>query len=239
MALPSRPIGVLDRTYARNHHVSFSVLYDGVKVMDDANRIISRSKGFVEGPQYNWQAFLGSQVAYAFTALNHPVIPTKGIALASTAAYTGNLQRPDRSIGRFTTDLDVYGPLIKNFSLALRSGAATINGNPDFYQLNNLGGTNSVRGYQRYRFYGKTTFYNQNELRWIPQLKTKYYDGPVGLFVLFDQGRVWQPGEKSDKMHYSYGGGFIITPLNKVAITTAFAKSPEEGRFHISLRKLF
>lgn len=229
----------LTRNFARFHTLGWSVLYDGIRVHNDVGRFASKDTATVEAAQYKRQDFLGSRLFYSFDAINRPYVPTKGLQFVVSGAYTENLVREGHSFARFTGDLNVYVPLFNRLSYVLRTGVATIHGNPDFYQLNSVGGTNTIRGYERFRFYGKTSFYNQNELRWLPTIETKLYTGELGFFALFDQGRVWQPGEISTKMHYGYGGGIIVTPLNKVVITAAYALSNEDGRFHLNLRRIF
>ncbi len=229
----------ISKTLATRHTIGVSLLYDGIRVMDDADRLISKAKNIVEPAEYNRQTFLGSRLAYGYEALNSPVIATKGLQVTSSASYTENMEEHTHSFARFTTDVDVYLPLTGAFSFVTRAGAATITGNANFYQLNTLGGSNTIRGYQRFRFYGKTSFYNQNELRWITTADTRLYKGRFGLFSLFDQGRVWHPGDVSGKIHYGYGGGIILAPKDKYVVTAAFATSEDDKRFHLNLKRIF
>ena len=57
----------------------------------------------------------------------------------------------------------------------------------------------------RERFYGKTNFYNNNELRWIKNTHNYLFAGRIGLLAFVDNGRIWQPLELSDKWHTAYG----------------------------------
>jgi hypothetical protein len=228
-----------DKTIAFFHFLQFNILYDAIKVYEDANRIAVQLKPKLTGAEYSRQSFLGSRVGYTYQKLSSQVIAEKGVEFSASAAYTENLQRRAHSFARFTTDVDVYVPLRRKLSAVIRSGLAAMTGNPDFYQLNTLGGTNTIRGYQRFRFYGKTAFYNQNELRWLTSIATKPFAGQVGVFALFDQGRVWHPGEASNKLHFGYGGGIILAPGNKVVVTGAYAMSNEDKRVHLSIRRVF
>ncbi len=100
-------------------------------------------------------------------------------------------------------------------------------GDADFYHLNKLGGYTNLRGYDRERFTGKTVFYNNNELRWVTNTKNIFFNGQLGLFAFYDQGRVWQPLEVSNKWHDGYGAGFFIIPFNRAALTATYATSTE------------
>ena len=165
-------------------------------------------------------------------------MPTKGFKLNAGASYQGNLHRGGHSFARYTADGEAYFPLSPEFSYLLKGGIATLSGSPDFYQYNVIGAGN-LRGYHRWRFYGKTAFYNQNELRWIRTVDHGSLYGRYGLFALYDIGRVWMPGESSNKLHFGYGAGLILSPLDKVRISVAYAISNEDKRIHFSAGKVF
>ena len=132
-----------------------------------------------------------------------------------------------------------YLPLSKSFSFASRNGFNTLSGTPEFYQYNWIGGGPNLRGFHRERFYGKSTFYNDNELRWIPNVNTYLFKGKIGLIGFVDDGRVWMPNEDSNKWHVGYGGGFLISPFNKVAATVYYGISDDDRLIHIRLGKFF
>lgn len=228
----------LNKTFRGHHTIGWELLYDGIRVREDEDRLTAEKIGEVATAQYSRQDFLGSRLSYTYSKLDRRIIPTSGWEFITTAAYTENIQRGRHSFARFTGDLDVYIPLFGDFSAALSTGLATVTGNPDFFQLNTVGGTHTLRGFERFRFYGKTSFYNQNELRWLPTVETKLYKGEFGIFSFLDQGRVWHPGDESSKMHIGYGGGIIVSPLNKVTIKLAYGISNEDKRFHLNLKRI-
>ena len=119
----------------------------------------------------------------------------------------------------------------------LRGGAATLSGDPEFYQYNRIGGTQTLRGYQRERFYGNNTVFNQNELRYITDIRSNLFNGKFGIFGLYDVGRVWLKGENSNLWHTSYGGGIIFSPFNKLSVAVAYAISPEDKNLHLRIIK--
>ncbi len=229
----------LNKSFQDHHLLGFDLYYDGVRVREDKYRLSAEKTGVIAPEQYNRQDFLGSRIIYAYSKLDRRIIPTKGVEFSTSAAYTENLQRGGHSFARFTGDLDVYVPLFNDFFASVSTGLATVTGNPDFFQLNTIGGTHTLRGFERFRFYGKTAFYNQNELLWLPTVDTKFYQGEFGIFSFVDQGRVWHPGESSDKMHVGYGGGIILSPLNKITVKVAYGISNDDKRFHLNLKRLF
>lgn len=227
----------LSRRFAKYHRLNLSLSYDGIQVLNDENRYIAKTRSTIDPASFDWQNFLGGRLSYTFTKLDNEAFPIKGIDFTTSGGYTGNLKRSGHSFARFTTDLEAYIPLPAAFSIAIRTGAATLTGNPDFYQYNTIGGGKTLRGFRRWRYFGKTSFYNQNELRWVTHMDLGSINGHLSFLTLYDLGRVWQPGEVSDKWHIGYGAGIILAPFDKIWVTTVYAFTPEENRFHFTVKR--
>ena len=129
--------------------------------------------------------------------------------------------------------------------MAVRSGAETIIGNSSilnnaqFYQHAIIGGPVNIRGFRAQRFWGKSSFYNQNELRYITNIKSRLMNAKAGLVAFFDNGRVWLPGEKSGTLHTSYGGGILIAPFYKISASVTYGISNESSLLQIGVNTLF
>ena len=228
----------ISQLFSGKHEVGFSLLYDGIQVLNDDNRYIAKNRQTIDPADFNWQYFLSGRLRYSYTNLDNAALPTKGFQLAGTAVYAESLKRSGHSFTRYTGDLDAYFPLSASFTYILRTGLATVTGKPDFYQYNTIGATYTLRGYDWYRFYGKTSFYNQNELRWLRFVEKGSISGHFGLMAFYDLGRVWQPGESSRKMHYGYGLGLILAPLDRVVFTITYGISNEDQRINTTLDKM-
>jgi hypothetical protein len=229
----------LDQIFNGRHNIRLDFLYNAQKVINTHEGFSSKEAGYIDPAAYNWKQFAGSQLTYSYVKINDFILPTKGIHFQLGGSYTQNIKESDRSVSKIFSSLNWYLPLFKPFSLAIKSGAATLWGNPEFYQYNMIGGYHSLRGFEKYRFYGRSAVYNQNELRWLPSVKGHFYSGRIGLFAHFDQGRVWQPGENSVQWHHSYGAGLMIFPFNKIAFVASYSVSKEGGRTDIRLGKFF
>jgi hypothetical protein len=72
-------------------------------------------------------------------------------------------------------------------------------------------------------------------LRWATNTKNYFFNGQLGFFAFYDQGRVWQPLEVSNKWHAGYGAGFFIIPFNRAALTATYATSTE-GSFFLQFK---
>lgn len=221
------------RTFDSTHTITFTGFYQAVELINEANTFLSQYYFPAHQSQFtSFEQFGGARIEYDFTKINDKIAPNKGIKFHAGAEYTKNLKNSN-DIVRFSGLFGFYVPL-GPLTLAVKTGAATLAGEPEFYQYNKLGGGPTLRGFARFRFYGKTAFYNQNELQWNFDVKSYLFGGKMGLIALFDNGRVWQPGEKSDKWHTAIGGGIMIAPFNLVSITGTYAVSQEDQR--ISLR---
>lgn len=229
----------LSRAFGAEHEVNWSLLYDAVQVLDDQDRFIAKSRSTIDPAEFEWQYFAGNRLSYTYRHLNNLHLPTKGLTWNTAVSYQESVKRSGHSFARYSTDAEAYFPFSSEVSYAFRAGVSTLTGNPDFYMYNAIGGTSTLRGYHRWRFYGRTAFYNQNELRWIAAFDKGSIYGHLGLLALYDLGRVWLPGESSDKLHFGYGAGLILAPMDKVTVKTMYAISNEDRRLHFSVGTSF
>lgn len=221
----------LFKTFAKHHTVTIAGLYQSVRLLNDSSNFLTLHFAAAMPKAYSSINFAGARVEYDYTNVNHPLFPNKGIHFNTAAEYmfnTGN----DNSFKRISGIFGFYVPL-GPLTLGIRTGASTLSGEPEFYQLNKLGGGESLRGFRRWRFYGNTAFFNQNELQWNFNVKSYLFNGKMGLLALLDNGRVWHPGETSDKWHVGYGGGIMLAPFNKISVTGTYAVSKEDKRISV------
>jgi hemolysin activation/secretion protein len=148
------------------------------------------------------------------------------------------MEEGDRQFATFNAIAHLFIPLISKFSISSRSGVATVSGKPEFYQYASVGGSQTLRGYRRDRFWGRTAFYNSNELRWITDFRAKLMTGKFGIVGFIDNGRVWMPNEDSDVWHFGYGGGIMLAPFNRLSASITYGISNENKIFHLRLNKL-
>jgi hemolysin activation/secretion protein len=170
-------------------------------------------------------------------------VPTKGIAFLANASYFSNTSQKE-FFQRYVGKMQIYLPLGSKFSVAIKGGGAATVCKPgilkgaEFYEHSVIGGPDNLRGFWRERFWGKSAFYNNNELRFITDLRTHLLNAKIGLLVFFDDGRVWMPGENSNTLHTSYGTGILFAPFNKIAATLTYGISKETRIYQLSLNKL-
>ncbi|HEX8332016.1 MAG TPA: BamA/TamA family outer membrane protein, partial [Segetibacter sp.] len=218
-----------------NSTIRISPFFQSVRVRNDTQRFVSKVISPTNPEVFNTDNFVGGQLIYILHSLNNPVVPTKGISLFGNATYTQNLKESARYVGNFSGDAHVYVPLFSQVSLAIRAGAGTVTGTPEFYQYPGIGGGQTMRGFRRDRFRGETAVYNSNELRFISDVKSYLFNGKAGLLVFYDNGRVWMPGETSNIWHSGYGAGILLAPFNKVLADVTYGISKDETLIQLRL----
>ena len=214
------------------HQVDASLFYQDIKINRDSGSFIQDKQSTM--PVFTSRKFAGMEAGYNYRNVNYQLIPTKGIDFKISAGYVTGVDNLKSSFIKGMSAFSFYVPLGRVLGLASRVGGASMTGDAPYYYLNKLGGNENLRGYTRERFYGRTSFYNNNEIRLIGNVKTIVFNGKAGVFGFFDNGRVWQPGEKSSAWHTGYGAGVLLSPFNKFVLIGTYGLS-EDG-YHILVK---
>ena len=228
-----------DRVINNRHRFYTGINYHTYRILNDTARFLVKQTGFTPATMNGNEFFGGAEAGYVYQNINDSVIPTKGISFQIEGSYIDNLRKSNNSVGKYGASANVYIPLSKKFSLFVRAGGATLSGDPQFFQYNRIGGSSTLRGHQRDRFYGNSTAFNQNELRFITNVRSHLFNGKFGVFGLYDQGKVWLKGQNSNKQHWAYGGGILLSPFNRISVSVAYAVSEEDSNIHIGIMKPF
>lgn len=136
------------------------------------------------------------------TALSGTVLDVEG---AYYPEFFGN----SNAFGKVKAEGTTYLPLpsMPYSRLVLRAGGEKIWGDFPFYEAAYLGGSTSIRGYDKQRFAGDASLYANSELRLY--LGSFKFLVPImfGPLAFVETGKVFYDGEDSDKWHTGYGGG--------------------------------
>jgi hypothetical protein len=222
----------------------FSAFFQSVKILSDSERYVAKIFLPINNDAFETNNYLGTLFTYTFSHVNDSIVPTKGFTFLGAASCFYNTSQKE-FFQKYQGKLQAYFPLISNFSLAVRMGAATVSSTSDvlssaeFYEHTVIGGPENLRGFKRERFWGKTSFYNNNELRFISDIRTHLLNTKVGVFVFLDDGKVWIPQQNADDFHTAYGGGILMAPFNKVCVNLTYGISKEARLFQVRLNKLF
>ena len=222
------------------HYVTAGIEYQSVKIEKNETRFIGDAHALLDSAIFSRKHFASLHTGYQFNSTDNWLYPTRGMVYNGDIEYVQNLRDGDGHFVKFSADASLYlstGAL----TAALRIGGATNAGDGyKFFQANTLGGDDNLRGYRKSRFAGKTSVYQNTELRLkIKTARGYYLRGNAGILAFVDNGRVWIPNEKSGTWHCGYGGGIWFLPYNMVALTATYAMSAESNLFSIKAGFLF
>ncbi|WP_025762312.1 metallophosphoesterase [Dyadobacter tibetensis] len=208
----------------------------------EVNKIEPTIGRFITSPQnelgpnvFDTRAFLGGRALFDFKSVDNYAMPHSGIKFMTRLDWTHELNS-HRSFSALKSQLVFYRSLDvkERFILATRLGTEVNFGNDfAFFQMPTLGARQGLRGYRAERFYGKSSFWQETDLR--VRVNSSYNATlplTYGLFASIDYGRVWVQNDTATNWHYSYGGGFWFAPVNLLTISVGVfmpKEKQEEG----------
>ncbi len=215
----------------------FGVSYEQQQVEQDAERITG-IPGILPDRVFNAQQFWGAEARYAYANADNSTFPTLGMKAELTAGWKNNADE-STSFGYVIPSLSVDHRLTSNGRLVLATklkGHFNLGDDFEFYQAATIGGVDGLRGYRNQRFTGKTSFYQNTDLRLhLRKLKTGILPLSVGLYGGFDYGRVWEENEDSNRWNTSYGGGLWVNGADMLGLQLALFQSDDSSRFVFGL----
>ena len=210
----------------------------GVKVIERQNTFLSSDEfeDFDTDILFDdLRMYTGAFSRLSFDTRDEIMLTTRGLLWNTQfSAYKG-ISDNANDHQRFSTELALYYsfqfPAI--VTIASRTGYAETFSKyraDEFYITNTLGGRSNLRGFRRSRFYGKTSFYQNVDLRIkLFNFQSILFPGRVGIHGFYDVGRVWRATDTSDQWHRSAGFGAWIAPLHKAVLSVSFAFTGEEN----------
>lgn len=237
----------LEKKTGKSSLFSIGPKYEFIQTQQSTGRFISSALSGLTEDDFDENHLVGIESSFKVNTTNHKVQPSNGIKWnvngnamynASDATYLSTIK----------SDISFYVPIQTVFSpiLALRFGGSSILGDFLFNQANTLGaqskilGSGNLRGYRRDRFAGRSSAYQNTDLRLKLTSFTSYlFPGDIGIHGFVDNGRVWMDGEDSDTWHTSYGGGLWVSPFHTLLIITTFEKSIENNIISFHMNFLF
>jgi outer membrane protein assembly factor BamA len=146
------------------------------------------------------------------------------------------------TFGEVHGEVALYQPvhILSTPTFALRGGGRQVWGTYPYHEAAYIGGARTVRGFAQQRFAGDAALFGNAELR-IPIAHTYILvPGNLGIFGMFDTGRVFLDGESSTTWHNAAGGGLwmsFIDPANTMSLSVA--NSEEDTRVYVHLSMSF
>ncbi len=216
--------------------------YEILKIDRTANRYVS-IPGVVNDDVFSSKQFGSADVSFSYENYDNKANPGIGMKFDIRTVYNMNLQNTDRNYTSIETGLGFLHYLTQNQKLVWSSYVKAkwlLGDGYEFYQMATLGGNKDLRGFRFNRFYGKNSFYQSSDLRYeVGKIKNSVLPLSYGFFGGFDLGRVWNPGEASNKWHNSYGGGFWLNAVDAVSANLSYFRSSDGGRLVIGIGGTF
>lgn len=153
---------------------------------------------------------------------DQPAAATRGVALRVGGSYFPKAIDVASAFGEAHAEGTSYltAPLPLDPTLALRASGRKNWGRYPFHEAAFLGGWNTVRGFPEQRFAGDAAVFGNAELRLAVTSFFLLLPGEMGVFGLYDAGRVYRAGERSERWHAAGGGGLWIAFLNRANTVT-------------------
>jgi hypothetical protein len=183
------------------------------------------------------QTYIGGKFTFLVDTRDNKFMTRKGINWFTAVRHLEGQNDASYSVTQLNSDFTFYINIVpKKFVIANRFGGGHNFGDFEFYQAQYLGLEDNLRGYRKYRFAGRSKFYNNLEARLVlASFKTYLFPGSLGLLGFYDTGKIWADGDPSDKWLSGYGGGFWFSPLNRIAMTFTYTTSKEDKLLLVSL----
>lgn len=205
-----------------------------IDVEENPDRFINNfpENGLEVNNTFNTKDYAGVRLAYNADTRDNVVIPTSGVRFNIQYDYLKNPDQSSFNLSQLQSAFTFYLSfrLPAKLTLASRFGGGIHFGDYEFYQANYLSGVTNLRGFRKSRFGGKSSFYNNIELRLkLFSFRSYLLPATVGLLAFNDVGRVWEKDETSSKWHDGAGGGIWIAPFNQVVVTVMMGFSEEKS----------
>ncbi len=180
---------------------------------------------------HNSYMYAGGELQFNVNTKNDLMLPSRGVLVNATARSLFSMNGNAGNMTQLKSTVSFYSDFLAKDHLifATRFGFAHNIGDFQYAQANYLGFRENLRGFRIHRFAGRTSAYNNLELRWkMTELKTFLCPIAFGLVAFNDVGRVWADNENSSTWHNGCGGGIWIAPINRIVFTGTLSYSNEE-----------
>ncbi|MCX6317215.1 MAG: BamA/TamA family outer membrane protein [Bacteroidetes bacterium] len=198
----------------------------------NATRFISNTgaNGLDPATIFTKQKYFGALVQLNVDTRDHRSLPQKGVYWETKIRHLSGIGGTKFKTTQMNTDISFYFDLIHDrLTFADRIGAGFNSNEFEFFQAQYLGTEDNLRGYRKFRFAGKSKFYNQAEMRLrLANFKTYLFPAAFGIHAFVDAGRVWVKNDADSKMRVGYGGGIWFSPLRRIVLTVSYAISDED-----------
>ncbi|HJS54589.1 MAG TPA: BamA/TamA family outer membrane protein, partial [Chitinophagaceae bacterium] len=171
--------------------------------LDNADKVLGKPSlvNLDSADIYSKKTYLGAKFAMNFDNRNNEVFPTRGVLWETEFVSTAGLSQSSDPYTKLTSDMTIYASLsdpARLTAVVTMGGGKIFSKSFEYFQAMAIGNSNTLHGFRKNRYTGKSSLYGSMELRLkLLQVKSYLFPGPLGLTGFYDIGRVWLPGEDS------------------------------------------
>ncbi|MBO0590735.1 metallophosphoesterase [Cellulophaga sp. E16_2] len=210
---------------------------ESIEVEETADRFVNEF--YQANDEETRNSFIGAEAEYTYENKDNQAFPTLGMATALKLGYKTDLNDADNGFAYVVPSLSFDYKLISNGRLVLATkwkGHFIVGNDYEFYQGASIGGVDGLRGFRNQRFTGKSSYYQNTDLRFsLRKKRTNILPTAMGIYGGFDYGKVWIPTIDSNTWHTSYGGGFFLNAADIISVNVAIFNSTDGARFTFGL----
>ncbi|MEM9997852.1 MAG: BamA/TamA family outer membrane protein [Bacteroidota bacterium] len=213
-----------------------------VNVRDDDDRFVGTPQAGIAPSSFENQWFGGLAARADLDARDNLAHPQRGFRWTLDGTWNLGLNDAASSYLQLASALSLYVPVApRRVVLALRVGGAHNVGSFPFFAANTLGSRETLRGYRRTRFAGRTSFYQNAELRArVLRIQTYLTAIDIGVLGFVDNGRVWTEADDTpvdgirvsqsffEGYHLGGGGGLWASFYDQFVLSGTVGTSEEE-----------
>jgi hypothetical protein len=204
-------------------------------VDETSDRFINEPQAGINEDTFDTQIFAGLDAEVTLDTRDRAVNPKRGLHWSNRADLNVGMQNTGDSFVGMASDLSFFltPGSASRLTLAGRLGGAHNYRDFPFYRSNTLGDKANLRGFAGTRYAGRTTFYQNVELRAeLFTFSTYMAIGRLGILGFLDNGRVWTEADDTPRedgtrvsqaflegYHQGYGGGAWVEMFDALVLT--------------------
>tara|TARA_R110000868_G_scaffold125037_2_gene330373 strand:+ start:40953 stop:44678 length:3726 start_codon:yes stop_codon:yes gene_type:complete len=213
------------------------IVYESIEVEETDDRFINQF--YQANGEETRTSFIGTEAEYTFENKDNQAFPTLGMGTTLKIGYKTDLNATNNEFAYIIPSLSFDYKLIPSGRLVLATkwkAHFNIGTDFEFYQGASIGGVDGLRGFRNQRFTGKSSYYQNTDIRFsLKKKRTNILPSALGFYGGFDYGKVWMPNVDSDTWHTSYGGGFFLNAADMISVNLAIFNSEDGARLTFGL----
>lgn len=222
------------QTNTGKHNIKIGPSFSANRIEHFAGRITEDTASIFVPEDFDFRLYIGGFGEYTLNTIDNEFNPTRGILFSVSPFWNQQINGLKTNYGVksafsfYLTFGDKWRP-----TMAAKVGFDLIAGSPEIYHYSTLGVNTHLRGYRNDRFTGDKVFYTNFEWRLpIVNWNNRILPMKVGVGLAADVGRVWFPGQRSQKWHAGYTGSLSINLLAFLMLVPSVSVSREDVFFN-------